>query len=896
QEHFRGRSVHADLRIEAGDGQLIGWTLNTQVAGSIEAPVTTADEARDAAGHSKIDWESGDARTPVAAERKERCPASWLGFEGVIEPGEVGALQDGPGVVAIVDRGFCEFGAQRPGYHEYFMNSDHPAGGLTGRVVFTKLEGGPTDVWLFALPEDDTPHVLSDRAVADGWVPAQGFSALPAGLRDDVPEERRFWVHAEETDRQDARDALVAALRDGVLELSGLNKALQPGTAGEIEKRKLVPFNQWGSSAKYAKRLAAKLPEHTRYVEPFCGAAALLFAKDRAQEEILADTDSEVVFALKYIQRLTPQKFEALKAFNWKVSRTGFKRVRACTPTSDAERFWKLVYCRLCSWGGQPKASGFSTIHDGQTYKLDELWRFHERLKGAMVVRQDWRETLRKADSRGTLFFIDPPYVEEWGPGGGIPPEEIAEAVSKLKGSFVIAYTDSARARRALSKVGNVFTMKLLEARNRGLWAKRSRLFVASFAVKKDARHAGEPELVKSKMPSLPVPFECAIDIAKAYEDDGRWIVEGFAATSDFDLQDDIISEQAIQESAKDLLENSTVLHNHNADEAIGRVLDSKAVSGGLFLKIMISKTAPEKWQQIKEGVLNKFSVRGKVIEARKRWVAELKRHARIILKMQLVEVSLVAVPANPKARAVRWYVEKALDEFEKAGGLLDSGAKAMAGGFPMKEEREVEKVFPGEVSEELIEASGETRDEAGQPEKSAAAQKDGAAGGDGVLALIEKLISGETDPERKKALEQVRDALKQPPVSKAAAGEGGIEKAGRKVSSARLKRLKSLLEELKSLVSEVDDNSDDKEAKKTADAGGDGPSDKITEIEGTIGKIAQALGITQTKEGEVPNLAETVTGLQKRLDDLEGTPADRASLDEDDEKAGKGSVWKGLL
>jgi HK97 family phage prohead protease len=301
------------------------------------------------------------------------------------------------------------------------------------------------------------------------------------------------------------------------------------------------------------------------------------------------------------------------------------------------------------------------------------------------------------------------------------------------------------------------------------------------------------------------------------------------------------------------LLENSTVLHNHNADEAIGRVLDSKAVSGGLFLNIMISKTAPEKWQQIKEGVLNKFSVRGKVIEARKRWVAELKRHARIILKMQLVEVSLVAVPANPKARAVRWYVEKALDEFEKAGGLLDSGAKAMAGGFPMKEEREVEKGFPGEVSEELIEASGETRDEAGQPEKPAAAQKDGAAGGGGVLALIEKLISGETDLERKKALEQVRDALKQPPVSKAAAGEGGIEKAGRKVSSARLKRLKSLLEELKSLVSEVDDNSDDKEAKKTADAGGDGPSDKITEIEGTIGKIAQAL--LAVRPGERPAL-----------------------------------------
>jgi len=100
----------------------------------------------------------------------------------------------------------------------------------------------------------------------------------------------------------------------------------------------------------------------------------------------------------------------------------------------------------------------------------------------------------------------------------------------------------------------------------------------------------------------LPVNFEYPVEITKAYEEAGRWIVEGLAATSDFDLQEDIITEEAIRASAKDLLENSTVLHNHDPSEAIGRVLASRARTDGLFLKILISKTAAEIWQQITEG------------------------------------------------------------------------------------------------------------------------------------------------------------------------------------------------------------------------------------------------------------------------------------------------------
>ncbi len=504
QEHFRGRSYHADLRYEApGRESLIGWTLATAPPEGLASPVTTLEEAAQATTPSRIAWESGafvmggqngEARpVEIVALPKDPHGLEWLDFEGVVDAPEEdqlpapGATPNFPGVFRIVDQGLIEYGAQREGFHEYFLASARETGGLMGRLSFRRLpvQEGRDEIWLLAKPEEQIPYVLSDLAVSDGWVPPVAFSALPLAVRAVVPPDLRYWEFLGEAERLKRRDALVAALKAGEVSLDAVAKG--EGADGEdFEKRKLVPFNQWGGSAKYAKRLAERFPEHGRYVETFAGSAAVLYAKDRVGEEILGDADPNVIFAHRYIQRLDKASFATLKRFPWKVSRAGFKKVRESKPRSDSERFWKLVYGRACSWGGRPNLSGYSTLHDGNTYGLEDLWRFQERLKGVRLVTQDWKKTLARCDSADTLFFIDPPYIKEWGDlGDEISPEDIADGVRKLKGDFVIAYTDSARARRALSKVGHPFRLKIQEARHTGIWAKRNRLFVASFDLKK---------------------------------------------------------------------------------------------------------------------------------------------------------------------------------------------------------------------------------------------------------------------------------------------------------------------------------------------------------------------------------------------------------------------------
>ncbi len=170
------------------------------------------------------------------------------------------------------------------------------------------------------------------------------------------------------------------------------------------------------------------------------------------------------------------------------------------------------------------------------------------------------------------------------------------------------------------------------------------------------------------------VVFNFPLDIMKQGVEEGEFHIVGYAATSDFDLQGDIITEEALRASQLDLLKNSTVLLNHDVTLPIGRVTKAEFDTRGLLIDVLISKTEPDVIQKIKEGILNKFSIRGQVLDREKKFIPELDKVVNVIKRMSLVEVSLVSVPANPEAKAIGWYISKALsdqDEQEKGGNNM---------------------------------------------------------------------------------------------------------------------------------------------------------------------------------------------------------------------------------
>ena len=168
-------------------------------------------------------------------------------------------------------------------------------------------------------------------------------------------------------------------------------------------------------------------------------------------------------------------------------------------------------------------------------------------------------------------------------------------------------------------------------------------------------------------------------------EEDGFTYVKGYACTSDKDWVDDIITNEAMEKSSKDLLRPGckTVFFNHDEDLILGTVVDSYFDGKGIFVSIKLSNADDVKSfkTKVQEGILSSFSIRGyfKTIEMEKDkdgYVVSWK-----ILEMDLMEVSLVGLPCNKFASVVE-VIEKSFKKFmsgltKKVGKKTKNSGKA---------------------------------------------------------------------------------------------------------------------------------------------------------------------------------------------------------------------------
>ena len=142
-----------------------------------------------------------------------------------------------------------------------------------------------------------------------------------------------------------------------------------------------------------------------------------------------------------------------------------------------------------------------------------------------------------------------------------------------------------------------------------------------------------------------------------------RWVIQGFATTTDLGTDDSVIEKEALEAAADDLLRRSTILFNHNQDRPVGKVIDTDvretADGWGLFIKGEISKTEADIWQKIQDGTLNKFSIRGRILESFENYDEGIKKNIRHIAKLELLEVSVVSVPAVAEAQILEVSVER---------------------------------------------------------------------------------------------------------------------------------------------------------------------------------------------------------------------------------------------
>jgi HK97 family phage prohead protease len=90
-------------------------------------------------------------------------------------------------------------------------------------------------------------------------------------------------------------------------------------------------------------------------------------------------------------------------------------------------------------------------------------------------------------------------------------------------------------------------------------------------------------------------------------------------------------------------LKNPVILAFHDHSDPVGRMVEHKIDSGGLWIKARISPSAEHVFEKVKDGIITAFSVAFRVLDAEYNTVAEL----FIIKKLELLEISVVSVPMN---------------------------------------------------------------------------------------------------------------------------------------------------------------------------------------------------------------------------------------------------------
>ncbi|UYC12296.1 DNA adenine methylase [Xanthomonas sp. CFBP 8445] len=207
-----------------------------------------------------------------------------------------------------------------------------------------------------------------------------------------------------------------------------------------------------GGKTRLLQHLLPLLSEnpHQTYVEAFAGGAALLFAREPANVEVINDVHGELVRLYRVVANHLD---EFMRQFRWALtSREMFKWAQLQHPDTltDIQRAARFFYLQRLSFGGKVTSQTFGTAaRSPKTINLlrleEDLSAAHLRLHRVVVEQLGWEACLSKYDTPETLFFLDPPYWQTEGYGGAFALDEydrLAEAMSGLQGRAILTIND----------------------------------------------------------------------------------------------------------------------------------------------------------------------------------------------------------------------------------------------------------------------------------------------------------------------------------------------------------------------------------------------------------------------------------------------------------------------
>ncbi len=181
------------------------------------------------------------------------------------------------------------------------------------------------------------------------------------------------------------------------------------------------PVLRWhGGKWKLAPWILQHMPPHRVYVEPFGGGASILLRKRRSISEVYNDLDAELVNFFR-ICRNQPAKLAAALALT-PYARDEYRDLYAPARgrIERARRFVARSFMGQNSKGAFARSGFDARINDDDYLSRltslvalpDVVMEVAARLTDVLIENCDGSLLLDRYDGAGTLFYIDPPYLQ----------------------------------------------------------------------------------------------------------------------------------------------------------------------------------------------------------------------------------------------------------------------------------------------------------------------------------------------------------------------------------------------------------------------------------------------------------------------------------------------------
>ena len=181
-----------------------------------------------------------------------------------------------------------------------------------------------------------------------------------------------------------------------------------------------TPLTYYGGKQRLAAEIVSWMPPHYAYLEPFCGGAAVLFAKPPAERETLNDLDRTIVRFWRALRDRPDELAAAVDATPY--SRGEWRDSRALDIEDDVEAARRLLVQIDQSFSRSRESwSPPSTLRDRRGRWRPGTWdnlpvklaAAAHRLKGVCLECGDAVDLIARWDYRDTVIYVDPPYVSE---------------------------------------------------------------------------------------------------------------------------------------------------------------------------------------------------------------------------------------------------------------------------------------------------------------------------------------------------------------------------------------------------------------------------------------------------------------------------------------------------